>query len=796
MDLGAFLSLTLSTDQGDQDRAAEIMETMKSDKNNIITYISNFPNLDIRLKRVAAVHISILMKCCYQEYNQEELVQLYNSLIEILSKYSKDTVIASNVLLSLSIVCLLKPEFIENTASILPRNLSLKFLKNITSHDIENSETILNCILRVLPEDILSLNDEDFTNFLFIILNISNSVDLSLIPNIKEVIRNYVHRSLSILSSNYMRTFWMLLAAISQQCQFEQEYINDIIVVAISVLYNEDGNWEENSSVLCFLSMFTEYITEEMAINIITQCVNLAQQEYIETEQVYETLNLANDFLERISQENIIQLFLNLSQNLLTQDNFTCQNLTYFPPLLFLLTEIIDFIGCKFSKEFLAEIVVGSFATSDVNIIQSVLFFLRDAKIEKFLIEFGAQVLEIIIELLESSQELAYQAMIFDVIDRIIKYSELDFDKLFEVFISAHEIVGSDSQESYFSCISSILPKISKLDEEISSQLLKIVQNSPESSIILLKGLLSREETRQAAAEISQQFLISIFSSESDENHEVGLQLFGECLEHAYDAFSSFANEMKEIILKISFGEETTTKIRSSSLIILSQLCMKSNDTELANILFENIMPLFVSPRERIFESLGVCLSNILRFIPVENTNQLCEITLNHLMTCDKSAAPSLLLIIKNILETNRNEFVDEKIVLWISGLISNNLEFCSGEPNALYDEDVFEVFADIVSMMWNSRIAENLAKFLFDLINGTEDEDVLYLSIGAIADINAEMFHGNGLASTIIEAVMRRAEATDNSYVRQNTLYLLNQYHSKQIISNEDFSSLSQRIQ
>ena len=215
-DLNDFLVKTLSNDQNDQDFVKNIIDSIKDDKESIILYLNKFNDLTERLKRVAVVHMVIFMKNNCRKYDYDEMKLFNEQFIQILEKYSDDIIISSNILTLISMICLFIPDIFENTINLLNVSQLLYFLRIITTNSTEYNDAIAPSLLNSLLNDSKNLSNSDFTNLLYILLNISDSIDISS-PNIKNLISERALNDSLLLNPNEMRTFWMLMSVITNQ---------------------------------------------------------------------------------------------------------------------------------------------------------------------------------------------------------------------------------------------------------------------------------------------------------------------------------------------------------------------------------------------------------------------------------------------------------------------------------------------------------------------------------------------------------------------------------------------------
>ncbi|EAY22644.1 hypothetical protein TVAG_475720 [Trichomonas vaginalis G3] len=564
------------------------------------------------------------------------------------------------------------------------------------------------------------------------------------------------------------------MSVISNQHSFDDDYILTLINAAYSILFNDELNWEENSSVLCFLSMFTQYITEDDSINIITRCMKISLDEYFETEQITESFGLISDFLQVIDKEKVIEILPYIF------NNFVEQNIMYLIPFFSLTNQILE-LNQKIPNDFIVELLDAAFGSENKDVILAALFFIRDSEIIEVISKIGNNLISFLMDLIDKTDDLTFQCVLFDALERILKITNVQTDEIFKILLDYSEKVTEDLRESYLDVLAASIGNITKLDDSETEFLINIIQESPENSFCLIKSLLARNETKEVAVEIVKSTLISLIDSQLI---EAAVSLFAQCFELNPDVFIDFAVEMKEIISRFCFDENSSTQIRSLFYVALSQICMKTNDVELSLQIYENIMNLLETPRERIIEEIRISLSNILNLLDEEKINELVTKINEILIDCNGKILQVLLLLGKQIIEQKSNDFILDSIEKLI-------IKFCQENPNDLFDESVFESFTDIICFIWNARIAEVCIPFLLGLLNNSKDNNVLYLSIGCLADIPFELFRGNNIAEDILGSVFKVLEATDDVYIRHNSIYLCNKFLAKNVISAKDLESL-----
>ncbi|EAY19059.1 hypothetical protein TVAG_247380 [Trichomonas vaginalis G3] len=503
--------------------------------------------------------------------------------------------------------------------------------------------------------------------------------------------------------------------------------------------------------------------------------MKISLDEYFETEQITESFGLISDFLQLIDKENVIEMLPYIF------NNFVEQNIMYLIPFFSLTNQILE-LNQNIPNDFIVELLNAVFGSENKDVILAALFFIRDSEIIEVILKIGSNLISHLMDLIEKTDDLTFQCVLFDALERIVKITNVQTDEIFKILLDYSEKVTEDLRESYLEVLAICIGNLTKLDDSQAEFLINIIQESPENSFCLIKSLLTRSETEEVAVEIVKSAFISLIDSQLI---EAAVSLFAQCFELKPDVFIDFAVEMKEIISQFCFDENSSTQIRSLSYVALSQICMKINDGELALQIYENIMKLLETPRERIIEEIRISLSNIMNLLDEEKINELVTKINEILLDCNGKILQALLLLDKQIIEQKSNEFVFDLIEKLI-------IKFCQENPNDLFDENVFESFTDIICLIWNARIAEVCIPFLVDLLNSSKDNNILYLSIGCLADIPLELFQGNNIAEDILGSVFKILETTDDVYIRHNSIYLCNKFLAKDIISVKDLESLN----
>ena len=811
-ELSLFLSKSLLGDQEAQTEALQYKEQLMQEKNNIFLLIKNFENLDFRLRNPAVVYIMQFLRIFYLEYDDEQCKEIYDFCSKFIQTSDPNSLIYRQFIYSIAYLLSRDMSSFENAQQQFDRKTIIKILFEISQiNSFENAENIGNSLLTIISQ--FSINDftlDEFYSILYIILSIHHNYDLTnfsdFLAFVPEKAQDYTS-----LAPYQLQKLWKIISCLSGDEIFNEEQNSQLFSSSIDLLFNEEYNWETCLSAVNFLDMIIERIDKDTVLHIIDRLIQLSCQELLETGQVLESFYSLSSFLEIIESSFFLDYIQNIIPTLLETDIFVIIVLTF----LNISSQIFsNELNSHFST--ILEILQQTMQQNDEDdpnredILISCCTFIAEANLERSFSEHSNILIDLVYNVVVSDS-LPLHDISLAALDRLIKFVDTQDDNLYNKIFLIKDNIFDDCKNAYFTCLASTLALFSNLPDEITETLIEIssqcfnqedLSDSP-IGVLLLEGLMKREESSQKVAEILPTVIDILFGSHVECYIIEACQLLYSALIELRHQILENTIHYESLLQELS-SEDQNNNVRIPALLPLSKLYKLTQDSEHANPFFQQTFPLLESMRDSTIGQITHAITPIIPLLSQENVFILCDFVGSTILTCSSSFVSELMHLLQKIVKFRNEETSDHIIEITFSvfqKIIDNEVAFRHETIDGLFTESIFIAFCDLSSVFFQTKIPQCklILEFLLQSIkekseNAIEtmfDNEVLYPGIGTLADAIEQQIVDEQDINLILELTIPNLEHFDDMYVRHNITYLFYKMNENQILTEDHLSTI-----
>ena len=811
-ELSLFLSNSLSGEQEAQTEALQFKEQLMQEKNNIFLLIENFQNLEIRLQNPAAVYIMQFMRMYYLEYDDSQCKEIYHFCAEFVKKSDQNSLIFRQFLYSIAYLLSRNMELFGNATEQFDRKTIIKILVEISQiNSYENAENIGNALLSIISQSSDSeFALDEFYSVLYVILSIHHNYDLSCFSEFLVLVpaKAVDYTSLDPIQ---LQKLWKIISCLSGDEIFNEEQNSQLFSASIDLLFNEEYNWETCLSAVNFLDMIIDQIDQDTVLHIIDKLVQLSCQELSESGQVIESFYALSSFLEVIDASMFIEYIQTIIPALLETDVY-----------VIIIMSFLNISSQIFSNELntifpsILEILQNAMQQNDGedadtnkdDILISCCTFIAEANLERSFAQHTTILIDLVYNVIVTDS-LPLQDIALSALDRLIKFVDTQDDNLYNKIFLIKDNIFDDCKNSYYTCLASTLSLFSNIPDEIIDSTIEICQqcfNHDDLSdspigVLLLEGLMKRDEAAQKVSEIIPSVIETLFASHVECYIIEACQLLYSALielrHHILDSVIQYEGILQELC-----SEEQNNNVRIPALLPLSKIYKLTQNSEHANLYFSQVFPLLESMRDSTIGQITHAITPIIPIISPENIFTLCDFVGSTILSCSSSFVSELMHLLQKLVKFRNEETSEHVIEVTYSvfqKIMDNEVAFRHEAIDGLFTESIFIAFCDLSSVFFQTKIPQckSILEFLLQSVkekseNTDEtmfDNEVLYPGVGTLADAIEQQIVDEQDVQLMFELILPNLQKFEDMYVRHNIAYLFYKMNENRIITEEHLS-------
>ena len=582
---------------------------------------------------------------------------------------------------------------------------------------------------------------------------------------------------------------------------FDEEQNGQLFEAAMELLFDDSYPWDTCVSVVGFLDMIVENIDCESVIHIIDRLVQLSCKELSETLQIVESFSSLPSFLEKINSQQIIEYLQMVIPQLIETEYFIII-------VLQLVTFSSEFFSNALNNIFpsildILDAALQSEENDDVNI--SGCIFITDANLDSSFALHCTHIIPLVFDKIKTENE-RLQSSALRAMDKLVRFVITQNDDIFNKICDIKDRIFDTCKNEYYTCLASSLTLLTHLSEDNLSTLVDMCTSCFDEEdlsdscigVLLLEGLMKREECTECVCHLTPAFLDTLYASHIDCYLIEASQLL-------YSALIEMGPRILDQILKFEAileelsSPDQNTELRLSAMLPLAKIYKLKCDAENANAFFTSSFSLLESLRDTTIGPVTHSFTSIIPLLTAENVFTLLDFITENICVCSSSFVSDLLKLIQKVCKFRNEETTKHCIdscLLVFQKIIDKEVAFRHEVIDYLFTETIFIAFCDFASVFFTTKIPQCKAilSFIISSIDCADDvadealieNDILYPAIGSIADAVEQRIVDEQDISHIVDWSLSKICVYENIYVRHNLVYLLDKLNLFGILTKE----------